>query len=122
MEHSRATCVHFMKNLLTDIKNALRTIKLIWALKAVVRRCFVKKGVLRNFAKFTGKHLYQILFFNKVAGLNNSLWHRCFPVNFAKFLRTSIFTKYLRTTASVDFFVILHFYPCPYQEPVSFPQ
>ena len=30
---------------------------------------FCKKGVLRNFAKFTGKHLCQILFFNKVAGL-----------------------------------------------------
>ena len=28
---------------------------------------FCKKGVLRNFAKFTGKHLYQSLFFNKVA-------------------------------------------------------
>ena len=32
------------------------------------RRCSVKKGVLRNFAKFTGKHLCQSLFFNKVAG------------------------------------------------------
>ena len=29
---------------------------------------FCKKSVLRNFAKFTGKHLYQSLFFNKVAG------------------------------------------------------
>ena len=28
-----------------------------------------KKGVLRNFAKFTGKHLRQSLFFNKVAEL-----------------------------------------------------
>ena len=28
-----------------------------------------KKGVLRNFAKFTGKHLCQSLFFNKIAGL-----------------------------------------------------
>ena len=33
------------------------------------RRCSVRKGSLRNFAKFTGKHLYQSLFFNKVAGL-----------------------------------------------------
>ena len=33
------------------------------------RRCFVSKGVLRNFAKFAGKHLCQSLFFNKVAGL-----------------------------------------------------
>ena len=29
----------------------------------------VKKGALGNFAKFTGKHLRQSLFFNKVAGL-----------------------------------------------------
>ena len=55
---------------------------------------FCKKGVLTNFAKFTGKHLCQRLFFNKVAGLRPStllkkrLWHRCFPVNLAKFLRT----------------------------------
>ena len=30
---------------------------------------FCKKGVLRNFTKFTGKHLCQSLFFNKVLGL-----------------------------------------------------
>ena len=29
---------------------------------------FCEKGVLRNLAKFTGKHLCQSLFFNKVAG------------------------------------------------------
>ena len=33
------------------------------------QRCSIKKGVLRNFAKFTRKHLCQSLFFNKVAGL-----------------------------------------------------
>ena len=53
-----------------------------------------KKSVLRNFTKFTGKHLCQSFFFNKVAGLRPAtllkkrLWHRCFPVNFVKFLRT----------------------------------
>ena len=58
-----------------------------------------KKGILRNFAKFTGKHLCQSLFLNKVAGLRlatlfkKRLWHRCFPVNFAKFLRTPFFTS-----------------------------
>ena len=31
--------------------------------------CTVKKGVLENFAKFTGKHLCQSLFFSKVPGL-----------------------------------------------------
>ena len=30
---------------------------------------FYKKGVLKNFVKFTGKHLCQSLFFNKIAGL-----------------------------------------------------
>ena len=49
------------------------------------RRWSKKKVVLKNFAKFKGKHLCQSIFFNKVAGL--MLWHRCFPVNFAKRLR-----------------------------------
>ena len=34
--------------------------------------CSIKKGVLTNLAKFTEKHLYQSLFFNKVAVLNTS--------------------------------------------------
>ena len=33
------------------------------------RRCSIRRGVLRNFAKFTGKHLCQSLFFNKFAVL-----------------------------------------------------
>ena len=52
------------------------------------------KVVLRNSTIFTGKHLCQSLFFNNVASLRpvtllkRRLWHRCFPVNFVKFLRT----------------------------------
>ena len=57
------------------------------------RRCSVREGVLRNFAKFTGKHLCQSLFFNFI---KKRLWHRCFPVNFPKFLRT----ENLQETAS----------------------
>ena len=34
------------------------------------RRCSVKKVVFRNFAKFTGKHLCQSIFFNKVEAWN----------------------------------------------------
>ena len=62
---------------------------------------FCKKGVLRNLIKFTGKHLCRSLFFNKFAGLlpatlfKKRLWHRCFPVNFIKFLRTLFFTEHL---------------------------
>ena len=55
---------------------------------------FCKKSALRNFAKFTGKHLCQDLFFDKVAGLR--LWHRCFSVNFVKFLRTHFLTEHVQ--------------------------
>ena len=57
------------------------------------QRCSIKKGVLRIFARFTGKHLCRSLFFNKVAGLRPAtllkkrLWRRCFPMNFTNFLR-----------------------------------
>ena len=62
--------------------------------EAAAQTCSVKKRVLRNFAKFTGKYLCRSLFFNKAAGLRAAtsfkkrLWHRCFSVNFVKFLRT----------------------------------
>ena len=57
---------------------------------------FCKKGVPKNFAKFAGKHLCQSLFLIKLQALDlrpatllkKRLWRRCFPVNFAKFLRT----------------------------------
>ena len=59
-----------------------------------------KKGVLKNFAKFTGKYLSRSLFFNKVAGLRpgtrllkKRFWHRCFLVNFANFLTTPFLTE-----------------------------
>ena len=44
-------------------------------------------------SKFTGKHQCQSLFFNKFAGL--SLWQRCLPVNFVKFLRTPFYIEHL---------------------------
>ena len=57
------------------------------------RSSIEKGGILKSFAKFTGKHPCQILFFNKVAGstcnaIKNWPWHKCLAANFAKFLRT----------------------------------
>ena len=58
---------------------------------------FSKKDFLENFAKFKVRHSLQSIFFNKAADLVSGLrpvtllkrlWHRCFPENFAKFLRT----------------------------------
>ena len=62
--------------------------------RSIRSKVFCKKGVLRYFTKFTGKHLCQSLFFNEVAGLSPAtllkkrLWHRCIAVNFVEFLRT----------------------------------
>ena len=63
------------------------------------QRCSIKKGVFRNFTKLTEKHLYQSLFFNKglrpATLLKKRLWCRCFPVNFAKFLRNPFYKEHL---------------------------
>ena len=54
---------------------------------------FCRKGVLRNFAKFTGKQLCQSLFFNKVAGcLSLQLYEKRNPGILAK---SSILNRYL---------------------------
>ena len=37
--------------------------------EAAIRGVLIKKGVFKNFAKLTGKHLCQSIFFNKVAAL-----------------------------------------------------
>ena len=37
-------------------------------------RCSVRKSALENFAKLTGKHLWQSLFFDKVAGWGDCFW------------------------------------------------
>ena len=44
------------------------------------------RGVLRNFTKFTGKHLCQSL--SPATLFKKRLRHSCFPVTFVKFLRT----------------------------------
>ena len=38
---------------------------------------FCEKGVIRNFVKFTGKHLCQSLFFDKAAGMRQDCKYNC---------------------------------------------
>ena len=74
---------------LAVIQHFLLDLKIIYtisSLRSSSPEVFCKKGVLRKLAKFLGKHLYQSLFFNQVAGL---------PVNFLKFLRTSLVIEHL---------------------------
>ena len=50
---------------------------------------FFKIGALKNFAIFAGKQFVSL--FNRLRPatlLKKKLWHRCFPMKFAKFLRT----------------------------------
>ena len=54
---------------------------------------FHKIHVLANFAKFTGKNMRRILFFNIVAGLR---------LQYCKIFKKAFLREYLWTTASVD--------------------
>ena len=103
------------KTFLTRIEVSLFCVTGIscWAQKfPTAWRCTVKKVVLGNFAKLTGKRLCQSLFFNKVAGLRSAtllkktLWHRFFPANLAKFLGTPFFIEHLWAPASVEISVL----------------
>ena len=48
------------------------------------RRSSVRKGVLLDFTKFTGKHLCQSFFFNKVAGLRLQTLAQVFSFEFCE--------------------------------------
>ena len=88
-------------NIFTDQKQPLKYARqnIEQIQKQSCPKVFCKKGVIRNFTKFTGKYLRPSLFFDKVVGLRPAtllrkrLWHRCFPVNFVKFLRNTFFHK-----------------------------
>ena len=58
---------------------------------------FFKIVVLRHFTNFTEKLLWWSLFLIKLQALSKKrIWHRCFPVKFMKFLRTTFFAEELR--------------------------
>ena len=60
----------YSATLLCKIFHIFRNIRVkheIFQQRRIRRQVFYSKGVYNNFAKFTGKHLYQRLFLNKVA-------------------------------------------------------
>ena len=69
----------------------------------------MRKVVLRNSIKFTGKHLFQSLFFKK-----ENLWYRCFTMNFAKFLRTPFSQNTSGRILLIDGHTYLHILPLIY--------
>ena len=65
----------------------LQSVDSLWSGKSIHRRCSLRKDVLRNFAKFTGKQLCQSL-------------AQMFSCEFCKISKNAFFTEYLLTTAS----------------------
>ena len=59
--------------------------------------CSLRKSVLRNKIKFTGKHLCQSLFFNKVAGscnvIKNEALAQVFSCEFCEISKNKFFTE-----------------------------
>ena len=69
------------------------------------QRCSAKKGVLRNFAKFTGKHLCQSLFFNEVPGgacnfIKKEALAQVFSCEFCEISKNAFLTERVWATAS----------------------
>ena len=67
--------------------------------EAVAQRSSVKKVFLEISQNSQENTCARVLFSIKLRPpatlLKKRLWHRCFPLNFAKFLRTSFFTEHL---------------------------
>ena len=91
---THATCSFMLANKLNDTTEQIcqKFVKSQFV-RSSHQRCSLKKGVLRNFAKFAGKNCARVSFLIKLQtlgvqlNLKNRLWHGYFSVNFAKFLR-----------------------------------
>ena len=100
---NKKTCVNKLNQKINfqypqkNLKNLKCLPCIIFPFRSSQQKCSVKKGVFRNFAKFTGKHLCQSLFAEPQPAtlLKKRLWHWCFSVNFAKFLRTPFLIEHL---------------------------
>ena len=66
--------------------------------EAVAQRCSVKKVFLEISQNSQENTYARVSFLITLRGnfIEKRLWHRCFPVNLAKFLRTPFFKEHLR--------------------------
>ena len=81
------------------------------------RRCSLWKGVLRNCAKSTEKHLRQSLFLNKVAGWGLQLYFKRDSTTggscrFCEISNNNLFTKHHWVTVSVWSWYYLYYLGC----------
>ena len=76
---------------------------------------FYEKGVFRNFVNFIVKHLYRSLFLIELQA--KKLKHRCFPMEFVKFLETGVYKRLLlkpvvSPTVSSNYLRLVHGFHC----------
>ena len=74
-----------------------------WYCRSSHRRCSVRKSVLKNFSKFTGKQLCQSLFLIKLQACNfikKETLARLFSREFCEISKNAFFTEHLWATAS----------------------
>ena len=90
---------------------SLLFLKFSWFLRHIVlnllllfrsshQRCSVRKGVLRNFAKSTGKYLCQSLFLNFI---KKETLTQVFFCDFCEIFKNTFLTEHLRPTATYFF-------------------
>ena len=102
----------YHKTTVSERTRKITALRILIRFRSSCPKMFCKKCALRNFAKFTGKHLCQGLFLIKLQAstlLKKRLWHRCFPVNMVKFSRRPFyrtspddcFWRFLKNTPTV---------------------
>ena len=72
-------CLTIVVTLIKMAKKILVTLIMIYVVikhRSSHPEVFCKKGVLRNFAKITGKYQCQSLFYDKVAGPRPNFWYQ----------------------------------------------
>ena len=73
-------------------------LKMLQRIRSSHQRCFILKGVLRKFEKFTGKNLCQSLFLIKF--IKKETLAQIFSWEFCKISKNTFFIEQFRTTAS----------------------
>ena len=111
--HLFCTNYDYCRKFVDYLRNCRFSLKLYKKQKKQPTEVFCKKRYSQKFLKIHRKHLCQSTFFNKVADLacnfvKKILWHSCFPVNFAKFLRTPTFFAELIWATASDWFCLLY--------------
>ena len=81
------------------------------------QRCSIKKSFLK-ISQYSQENNCVGVFFNKVASLR--LQHRCFPVNIAKFLRTTILKNICDSCFCISENPRFHLYPTLYSQIFTF--